>query len=95
MNNSAPEVAVNSVLKPSDKMADDSPIVKGYDFNNGLDYDALIASYKLCGFQATNFGKAVDEINNMVSYGTRGVGGVTIAIIIPWEVGCDLCIGRN
>ncbi|XP_046844994.1 deoxyhypusine synthase-like [Xenia sp. Carnegie-2017] len=67
MNNSAPEVAVNSVLKPSDKMADDSPIVKGYDFNNGLDYDALIASYKLCGFQATNFGKAVDEINNMIT----------------------------
>lgn len=66
MNNSAPEIAVEAVLKASEKMPIDSETVKGYDFNNGLDYSALLASYKLSGFQATNFGKAVDEINNMV-----------------------------
>jgi deoxyhypusine synthase len=66
MNNSAPEIAMNAVLKGSEKMPEGSETVKGYDFNNGLDYGALLATYKLSGFQATNFGKAVDEINNMV-----------------------------
>ena len=66
MNNSAPEVAVDAVLKASAKMPEGSETVKGYDFNNGLDYAALLATYKFSGFQATNFGKAVDEINNMV-----------------------------
>ena len=66
MDNSAPEIAVDAVLKASEKMPEDSKIVKGYDFNNGLDYAALLATYKFSGFQATNFGKAVDEINNMV-----------------------------
>ena len=65
-NNSAPGMAVEAVLKASEKMPEGSTTVKGYDFNNGLDYAALLASYKLSGFQATNFGKAVDEINNMV-----------------------------
>lgn len=51
---------------PSEKMPEGSEIVKGYDFNRGLDYDALMATYKSSGFQATNFGKAVEEINKMV-----------------------------
>ena len=66
MDTSAPEVAVDAVLKASAKMPEGSETVKGYDFNNGLDYAALLATYKYSGFQATNFGKAVDEINNMV-----------------------------
>lgn len=61
-----PEIAVNAVLKASEKMPEGSQTVKGYDFNDGLDYSALLATYKKSGFQATNFGKAVDEINNMV-----------------------------
>ena len=40
--------------------------VAGYDFNNGIDYHKLLQSYKTSGFQATNFGLAVDEINRMV-----------------------------
>lgn len=39
----------------------------GYDWNNGIDYKELLSTYKYCGFQATNFGLAVDEINNMVN----------------------------
>ena len=45
----------------------DSPQVAGYDFNKGVDYHALLQSYKYSGFQATNFGLAVEEINKMIS----------------------------
>ncbi len=40
--------------------------VKGYDFNEGLDYHKLLQSFYTTGFQATNFGLALEEINKMV-----------------------------
>lgn len=43
-----------------------STIVDGYDFNKGINYHALLQSFKTTGFQATNFGMAVDQINQMV-----------------------------
>lgn len=42
------------------------PVVAGYDFNQGINYHALLDSYKNTGFQATNFGLAVEEINAML-----------------------------
>ncbi|KAH3760885.1 deoxyhypusine synthase [Pelomyxa schiedti] len=44
------------------------PTVRGYDFNKGLDYDALFASMKFSGFQATNLGLAIEEINKMLHW---------------------------
>ena len=41
--------------------------VRGYNFENGLDYDRLFSSLKTTGFQATNFALAVDEINKMIA----------------------------
>jgi deoxyhypusine synthase len=38
----------------------------GYDWNKGVNYRALLDTYRFCGFQATNFGLAVEEINKMV-----------------------------
>lgn len=38
----------------------------GYDFNDGINYSALFRSYKHSGFQATNFGLAVEEILRML-----------------------------
>lgn len=38
----------------------------GYDFNQGVNYHELFESYKHSGFQATNFGLAVDEITKMM-----------------------------
>lgn len=64
---SEPQIANDAVLVKSKKLPDETPTVKGYDWNNGLNYDSLLNSYKSCGFQATNFGKAIDEINKMVS----------------------------
>lgn len=46
----------------------DSILFSGYDWNNGVDYNALLETYRFCGFQATNFGLAVDEILRMVSF---------------------------
>lgn len=43
-------------------------VVKGYDFNQGLDYEKLLASYSSCGIQATNMAKAVEEINKMIKW---------------------------
>ena len=73
MDNSAHESVVGAVLRASDKMPVNTETVKGYDFNNGLDYGALLASYKYSGFQATNFGKALEEVNKMVSDYTLGL----------------------
>lgn len=44
-----------------------TPEVRGYDFNKGVDYDALFKMYKTMGFQATNLSLAIDEINRMVA----------------------------
>ncbi|KAM3598385.1 uncharacterized protein V6R79_017347 [Siganus canaliculatus] len=44
----------------------DLPKVQGYDFNQGVDYQALLQSLLTTGFQATRFGLAVQEINNMI-----------------------------
>ncbi len=38
----------------------------GYDFSNGVDYEALLETYIFSGFQATNFGLAIQEIKRMV-----------------------------
>lgn len=64
--NHEPELAKDAVLQESTPMPDGTPVVKGYDWNQGINYDELLKSYKNSGFQATNFGKAVDEINKMI-----------------------------
>ena len=60
------QFARDAVLAVSDPVSEDSQEVRGYDFSNGVDYRALLASYRTTGFQATHFGKAVEEINRMV-----------------------------
>lgn len=63
---SEPQIAKDAVLTKSVKLPDVTPIVKGYEWNNGIDYDQILGSYLHSGFQATNLGKAIDEINKMV-----------------------------
>jgi len=43
-------------------------MVKGYDFNKGLDYEAVFKSYMTTGFQATALAQAVDTINSMIKW---------------------------
>ncbi len=39
--------------------------IKGYDFNNGVDFDKIIDSYLTTGFQATHLAQAIQIINEM------------------------------
>lgn len=57
-----------AVLKPTTKnpQLDLKDTVKGYNFNEGIDYNELLKTYRNCGFQATNFGLAVEEIKKMI-----------------------------
>lgn len=56
-----PNLAQQSVLVKSDlKILEDDKekkVIKGYDFNDGLDYDRLFDSFMTTGFQATYLGK--------------------------------------
>lgn len=61
-----PAVAKDAVLRPSERLAEDTPQVQGYDFNEGVNYSKLFESYVNTGFQATNLGLAMREINRMV-----------------------------
>ncbi|KAG5451633.1 Deoxyhypusine synthase [Clonorchis sinensis] len=40
--------------------------VKGYDFNKGVEFSAIMDSFRSTGFQATHFARAVDVINMML-----------------------------
>ncbi|CAG0883202.1 unnamed protein product [Darwinula stevensoni] len=70
-----PDMATEAVLVKSDPLPPGTPVVKGqgfifpsgYDFNLGLDYDALLGSLRHAGFQATSFGLAIDEISKMIA----------------------------
>ena len=61
------ETAKDVVLIPSEQMPEGTPTVKGYDWGQGVNYEELLKSYANSGFQATNFAKAVDEINKMLN----------------------------
>ena len=50
----------------SEPVAIDAPVVRGYDFNSGIDYPALLKSMYTTGYQATSLGQAIEEINRMV-----------------------------
>lgn len=65
-NTTPPALATDAVMVQSEEMPEGSEEVVGYDFNKGIDHHALLQSYKYSGFQATNFGLAVEEINKMI-----------------------------
>ena len=67
MANNVPSVAAEAVLVQSKELPVEPVEVKGYDFNEGINYHKLLQSFRTSGFQATNFGMAVEEINKMVT----------------------------
>lgn len=56
----------NYIYRQTIQIPEDTPKVRGYDFNQGVDHQALLQSFYNTGFQATNFGLAVNQINMMV-----------------------------
>jgi len=57
--------AAEAVLVQSVEMPDTAIKVEGYDFNKGVDHNGLLDSFLSSGFQATNFGLAVEEIQRL------------------------------
>jgi deoxyhypusine synthase len=53
----------DNVLRKSEEAK--GTAVKGYDFNQGVNCEKIIESYKTTGFQATHLARAIDIINEM------------------------------
>jgi len=66
-----PAVAADAVLVKSEKLTSDT--IKGYEFDKGVNYEALLDSYLRTGFQAYNFGLAVKEIERMLDWSLADV----------------------
>ena len=60
-----PDILQSAVLGESEEMPEGSIPVRGYDFNDGVDLDALLSSLATTGFQASNFGLAIEEVKRM------------------------------
>ncbi|UYV63422.1 DHPS [Cordylochernes scorpioides] len=61
-----PQNLVDAVLIKTTAKTENSIEVKGYDLNEGVDYNKLLNSYLTTGFQATNYGLAVQQVKNML-----------------------------
>ncbi|XP_038554780.1 deoxyhypusine synthase-like [Micropterus salmoides] len=57
---------IENIYRKSIPLPEGTPMVQGYDFNQGVDYRVLLQSYLHTGFQATNLGLAIQEINTMI-----------------------------
>lgn len=62
-----PSSVNEAVLKKTTNLSHLEDKVVGYEWNQGVDYNKLLDSYLYTGFQATNFGLAVKEINKMIN----------------------------
>ena len=64
----APEIATSSVFVDSEAVK--SPVCHGFEFTaeGPIDYEAMFKSYLTSGFQASNLGKAIDQINQMLHF---------------------------
>ncbi len=63
----AEQAARESIFKKSDQtFLKNRLAINGYDFNSGVKYESLFGSFLQQGFQATNFGRAIQIINSMI-----------------------------
>ena len=65
-SSNVPSAASAAVLKPSEPMPDFAVTVEGPKFDEQIDLQGLLNSYKRIGFQANSLGKAIDIVNKMV-----------------------------
>lgn len=55
------------MLGPSGTVPEGTPTIMGWDFDNGRDLDGVMGAMLRTGFQASALGKAIEEVNRMVS----------------------------
>ncbi|PON61806.1 Deoxyhypusine synthase [Trema orientale] len=60
--------AHSAVFKESEILEGKSSKIKGYDFNQGVDYPRLLSSMASTGFQASNLGDAIQVVNQMLDW---------------------------
>ncbi|MBA0780585.1 hypothetical protein Gotri_004671 [Gossypium trilobum] len=58
----------STVFKDSDSLEGTCTRIEGYDFNQGVNYSRLLKSMLSTGFQASNFGEAVEIVNEMLDW---------------------------
>eukprot|EP01012_Entosiphon_sulcatum_P062640 TRINITY_DN8910_c0_g1_i1.p1 TRINITY_DN8910_c0_g1~~TRINITY_DN8910_c0_g1_i1.p1 ORF type:complete len:410 (-),score=78.23 TRINITY_DN8910_c0_g1_i1:37-1266(-) len=63
-----PRLAQEAVLMETASMAIPTPVVRGYDWNRGVDWEAALAAYSTTGFQATSLGNAIGQVNAMLNW---------------------------
>lgn len=73
------EIARKNLFREGEEISGIS--IKGYDFNNGADYREIVKSFSSTGFQASNFSKAIDIINEMINNKARIYLGYTSNIV--------------
>jgi len=56
--------ARENILRESEEVEGVS--IKGYDFNEGIDFEKILDSYFSMGIQSTNFSKGIEIINEMI-----------------------------
>ena len=59
------KIARENILRESEEV--EGLNIKGYDFNEGVDYEKILDSYESTGIQASNMYKAIEIINEMIS----------------------------
>ena len=64
ITNDNEKTAKDNLLRKSQEANGES--VKGYNFDNGVNYEKIIDSYSSTGFQATHFSKAVEIVDQMI-----------------------------
>lgn len=67
MEEQLPSSVRATVFKESECLEDKCLKIEGYDFNRGVDYSQLLKSMVSTGFQASNFGDAIEVVKQMVS----------------------------
>ncbi|CAD2093683.1 deoxyhypusine synthase, putative [Plasmodium vinckei brucechwatti] len=67
-NNGGMKDAKSSVFVKSTKIPEKTDVVKGINFEKKVNLHEFINQYKYMGFQATNLGIGIDEINKMIHY---------------------------
>jgi len=69
------EIAKQNLIRESKEAKGLS--VKGYDFNNGVNYEKIIDSFSTMGFQASHLSKAIDIVNEMIQVNSKIFLGYT------------------
>ena len=58
------KIARENILRKSEETS--GVVIKGYDFDGGVDYSGIIKSFGTTGFQASHLSRAIEIVNKMI-----------------------------